>query len=235
MNTSNKISILIISILTLIILSLSYCNHRTSQELKFAEKSFSEDLHKVSTFVNKQGEIIKYQDQKITSKEQAVRLGLLDIAELKANNLKSIQSQVKLKERIAILNKEILFNNPVTILDTVEIDGSIDTSLYLRTPIEFNTHDSIWYFLSGTVTAKSIIIDSLTMFSMPSITYAIKRADGLGRFFKKPYPIVYYKNENPYALDLQMENIVIKDKPRWYERKSFLIGLGFLAGAFIVR
>ena len=53
--------------------------------------------------------------------------------------------------------------------------------------------------------------------------------------FKKPSPIVKIKNENPYSRVVNMQNVVIDNPTKWYEKKGFLIGVGLLGGIVIMK
>jgi hypothetical protein len=48
--------------------------------------------------------------------------------------------------------------------------------------------------------------------------------------FKNPVPIVLLENENPYVLTTGLQNIVIENKLKWYEKKSFWFGSGVSVG-----
>ena len=54
-------------------------------------------------------------------------------------------------------------------------------------------------------------------------------------WFKKPSPIVKISNENPYSRVVNMQNVVIDNPTKWYEKKGFLIGVGFLGGIVIMK
>ena len=49
-------------------------------------------------------------------------------------------------------------------------------------------------------------------------------------FLKKPKPIVLAKNSNPYFQTYSMQNVVIKNDLKWYDKKSTWLGIGIVGG-----
>ena len=165
------------------------------------------DLQKTEfiTMVDKQGLLISEQEQIILSQKDAIEMNLLEI-----ENLKKVNSQVSVVTQ--------------TIVDSVFIPFQSDT---LK---NFGLYDK-WYGLSGIVENRGVKLDSIYFNNDMRITIGYKK----NGWFKKPSPIVKIKNENPYSRVVNMQNVVIDNPTKWYEKKGFLIGVGFLGGIVIMK
>ena len=157
------------------------------------------------TMVDKQGLLISEQEQIILSQKDAIEMNLLEI-----ENLKKVNSQVSVVTQ--------------TIVDSVFIPFQSDT---LK---NFGLYDK-WYGLSGIVENRRVKLDSIYFNNDMRITIGYKK----NGWFKKPSPIVKIKNENPYSRVVNMQNVVIDNPTKWYEKKGFLIGVGFLGGIVIMK
>ena len=51
--------------------------------------------------------------------------------------------------------------------------------------------------------------------------------------FKAPSPTVVLKNENPYVSVNSMNNVIIKNNTRFYDKKGFWYGVGVGTGILI--
>tara|TARA_R110000824_G_scaffold40986_8_gene122439 strand:+ start:3034 stop:3705 length:672 start_codon:yes stop_codon:yes gene_type:complete len=166
---------------------------------------------------NKRGEKIAEQQQIIMTQKDALDLGLLEI-----ENLKKIKSQVKVVTR--------------TVVDSVFIPfGEVDTSNsggitfdVISVPKEFSLLDE-WYSLSGTVKKNGLFLDTLSFNNKTAITIGMESRG----VFKSPRPVVVVKHENPYTYTTKMSNVVIKNKLRFYDKKSFWLGTGVVIGIII--
>ena len=157
------------------------------------------------TMVDRQGLLISEQEQIILSQKDAIEMNLLEI-----ENLKKVNSQVSVVTQ--------------TIVDSVFIPFQSDT---LK---NFGLYDK-WYGLSGIVENRGVKLDSIYFNNDMRITIGYKK----NGWFKKPSPIVKIKNENPYSRVVNMQNVVIDNPTKWYEKKGFLIGVGFLGGIVIMK
>lgn len=157
------------------------------------------------TMVDKQGLLISEQEQIILSQKDAIEMNLLEI-----ENLKKVNSQVSVVTQ--------------TIVDSVFIPFQSDT---LK---NFGLYDK-WYGLSGIVENRGVKLDSIYFNNDMRITIGYKK----NGWFKKPSPIVKIKNENPYSRVVNMQNVVIDNPTKWYEKKGFLIGVGLLGGIVIMK
>lgn len=157
------------------------------------------------TMVDRQGLLISEQEQIILSQKDAIEMNLLEI-----ENLKKVNSQVSVVTQ--------------TIVDSVFIPFQSDT---LK---NFGLYDK-WYGLSGIVENRGVKLDSIYFNNDMRITIGYKK----NGWFKKPSPIVKIKNENPYSRVVNMQNVVIDNPTKWYEKKGFLIGVGLLGGIVIMK
>ena len=155
--------------------------------------------------INEQGFVISEQEQVIFSQKDAIDLQLLEI-----DRLKKVNSQVNVVTQTLIDSVFIPFNN-----DSVK---------------NFTLTDK-WYGLGGLVKSEGVMLDSIYFNNELSITIGYKK-EGL---FKKPSPIVEIKNKNPHSRTISMQNIVIENPTKWYEKKTFLIGVGLLVGIIIAK
>ena len=176
-------------------------------KLELTNQSFKEVLTKDSIKISKQ-------EQLILTQKDAIELGLLEL-----DKLKKIKSQVKIESQVRIDSVFLPFTDSIYI--TVK-----DTSFLSRKFSISKKH----YSINGSTLNKGIQIDSLFIFNDVKITLGNER---LG-IFKKNIPIVKVENSNPYIKTINMNNIVIKDEKKIYQRNSFWAGIGFIVG-FIIK
>ena len=177
-------------------------------KLKDGEQLFIEKL-------SKNGEKLAEQDQIILSQKDAIAHNLLEIS-----NLKKIKSQVKIKTVTRIDSVYI------PVLDTVE-RVMYDTSgfAFLKLPTKFVLENE-WYSIYSTINKNGMLLDSLSLFNRQVITIGMK-SNGV---FKAPSPTVVLKNENPYVSVNSMNNVIIKNNTRFYDKKGFWYGFGVASG-----
>ena len=180
-------------------------------KLKDGEQLFIEKL-------NEKGEKIAEQDQIILTQKDAIAHNLLEI-----NNLKKIKSQVKIK---TITKIDSVY---IPVIDTVERIVYDTTGLaLLKLPTKFGL-ESEWYSIFSTINKNGMLLDSLSMYNRQVITIGMK-SNGI---FKSPTPSVVVKNENPYVNVNSLNNVVIKNDTRFYDKKGFWFGVGVGTGVLI--
>jgi len=181
-----------------------------NQVIKFkdGEQVFIEKL-------NDNGEKLAQQDQVILSQKDAISHNLLEI-----ETLKKIKSQVKIQ---TVTRIDSVY---VPVLDTIE-RVIYDTSgfAFLKLPTKFGL-DNEWYSIYSTINTNGMLLDSLSLFNRQIITIGMK-SNG---FLKSPSPVVIVKNENPYVSVNSMNNVIIKDNTRFYDKKGFWYGFGVASG-----
>tara|TARA_R100000900_G_scaffold42221_2_gene34519 strand:+ start:7521 stop:8195 length:675 start_codon:yes stop_codon:yes gene_type:complete len=213
----NKVLILCITLLFILITQLLSTNAKLN-EYKEQVVKFKDGEQFFIQKINDNGEKIAQQDQIILSQKDAIANNLLVI-----EDLKKIKSQVTIK---TITQIDSIF---VPIIDTVErivFDGQ--GIAFLKLPTKFGIQEE-WYSLYSTINDKGMWIDSLSLYNRQVITLGLK-SNG---FFKSPTPTVMVKNENPYVNVKSLNNVVIKNDTRFYDKKGFWYGLGVGTGILI--
>jgi hypothetical protein len=181
------------------------------QKLQFANQEFEEIIIDDEKKLAEQAQII-------LSQKDALDMGLLEI-----DRLKKVKSQVKVITETQIDSLIIEHHDTVSIESTPEGD-------FLKLPQSYCIDDD-WMMLKSKIDLKGFLIDTLQIHNKYNITIATKSAG----FFKKPIPIVQLVNENPYTKTTDMQNVVIKDDKRFYDRKGFWFGTGAILSLILLR
>lgn len=170
------------------------------------------------------------QTQTIMSQKEAIKLGLLDIQK----QMKEIQSQVKQKSQVVIVEKPVPFIP----------DGWADTSGLVRNekgevigrdsiavPTRFKLSEK-WFNIDGYVQKTGLKIDSLVIPNKTTMTIGYNKSGflNLGR-----QAVVTAKNDNPYIQVSGMDNIVVKKKKKFWQSPAFVFGLGVVGGWYITK
>ena len=180
--------------------------------------------------------VINVQNQNIFTYQQAIAHGLIERDALRDMNLKAIQAQVKAQETIKNLETIIASYEPGTIIITDTIVMQLEFAC-LRLPASWQYRDE-WLFLRGTNTINGVEFSpgGIIIQNSPQFTLAWRHRhdSGLRNFFSRPEPVVIYENPNPYATITRMENVIIQDPPKWYERRITWFVAGVLIGSGVV-
>lgn len=202
---------------------------------------------KFITTLNEKGEKINEQEQLILSQKDAIAHNVLQI-----ENLKKVQSQVIVRTNTIIDSVFIPFDNNwhdenfwddddlVQVNDStflVQVNDSTFINLdtlrqqynlsrdVIYVPKTFSLIDE-HYSIFGNVNKSGVLLDSLRFKNDLTLTIGMKSQG----FLKKPLPIVLAKNSNPYFQTYSMQNVVIKNKLKFYDKKSFWFGFGLVSG-----
>lgn len=203
-----NISIVLGLILLLVVFGMYSANEKVD-EFKNLVKSLKEE-------VIRDGKTISQQHQNILKMKDAIELGLVE----KEKYMKSIKSQQKFKTITKIDSIKI----PYEVQKIVYVDSNtLDTSIYVKTPINVNYKDS-WNFFGGRVLHDGFALDSMGSINKYRVTIGKKKQG----FLKKAKPIVEVKNENPNTKINEISNVQIEDKKPFYQRWWFAFGLGGL-------
>lgn len=167
--------------------------------------------------IDENGIRIVEQEQIILSQEDAINNNLLEI-----DRLKKIKSQVVINTITQIDSVFVPF-----LVDSLSND-TISTNNYIIIPKRFALSKE-WYNISGKIQKTGLLIDTLSFNNELSLTIGNK-SQGL---FKKPKPIVLVEYSNPYVKTQSMQNIIIKNELKFYDKKSFWYGLGVGTGILI--
>jgi hypothetical protein len=157
------------------------------------------------------------QQQIILSQNDAIDNGILTM-----NKFKSVQSQVRVETRTQIDSVFIPFETIKS--DTQVVYQCVDRKFKLITDE---------YGIFGLTKQEGVLLDSLYFDGGLAITIGTKSAG----FLKKAEPIVEVKYTNPYIKTKSMQNVIINNELKWYDKKRnwFGIGIGFgLVGTYLI-
>ena len=96
---------------------------------------------------------------------------------------------------------------------------------FIKVPQMFSLQNE-WYSLGGNINKSGLLLDSLSFNNELKITLG-NRSEGI---LKPTTPLVLVEYSNPYVSTTGLQNIVIQNDLKWYDKKGFLIGIGFLGG-----
>ncbi len=231
LNLSERPVWIIALVVTLLILSFSIrsCNQNKNNAI-IANLKLNRDSISFTTKIDKLGNDYIVQEQTIATQDKAIRAGLISEAELKAKNIKDVNSIVRLNLQISVLKDTILkykndTNSVITIIDTV----SHDTTDYLKLPNSVSTADKYIKF-KGSILKTGFRIDLLELENNETIIIGNTRSWFLG----KKTPVVTIENDNPYFKAVKMSNVIIKNETPWYQKNLtwFIIGGGLATFIF---
>jgi len=178
--------------------------------LNLKEQIFNEQIGKDKLRIAEQAQII-------LSQNDAIDNGILVM-----NDFKKIQNQVRVETRTQIDSVFIPF-------EKIKIDSQL---VYECTDRKFKLVTNE-YGIFGLTKQDGILLDSLYFDGGLTITIGTKSAG----FLKKAEPIVEVKYTNPYIRTKAMQNVIIQEDLKWYDRKRnwFGIGVGIgLVGTYLI-
>ncbi len=173
----------------------------------------------------KDSSTIAYQEQTLLTMAEANKLGLLEMDK----KMKSLQSQVKQKSEVQIVEKPVPFI-PDGFADTTGLvrgeNGEVIRRDSIAIPTRFKLSEK-WFNIDGLVRKEGLLIDSLTIPNKTVVNVGYKKAGflNLGK-----QAVVSVKNENPYVNVTGLDNVVIRNKKKIYQSPLFAIGVGILVG-----
>lgn len=221
---------LIIALSILSFISIQSCNHNKENAI-IANLKLNKDSATFTEKLDKLGNAYIQQEQTIATQEEAIKAGLISQEELKAKNIKDVNSIVRLTQKINILNDSILkykndSNNIITVIDTT----THDTTNYLKLPNSVSSVDK-WLSFHGSILKEGFRIDSLQLINDQTIIIGNSKKWFLG----KNIPVVDVQNSNPYFKVNKMSNVVIEYKTPWYQKNVTWFIVGAVATYFIVK
>ena len=175
-------------------------------KLEFKEQKYLETI-------SENGNKIAEQEQIILTQTQALDNNLLEI-----ERLKKVSAQVVVNTITQIDSVFVPFYVDTTITDSVDYD-------FIKVPQMFSLQNE-WYSLGGNINKSGLLLDSLSFNNELKITLG-NRSEGI---LKPTTPLVLVEYSNPYVSTTGLQNIVIQNDLKWYDKKGFLIGIGFLGG-----
>jgi hypothetical protein len=187
-------------------------------QYQFREKEFQVER-------NKDSSTIAYQEQTLLTMAEANKLGLLEMDK----KMKSLQSQVKQKSEVQIVEKPVPFI-PDGFADTTGMvrdeAGNVIRRDSIAVPTRFKLSEK-WFNIDGLVKKDGLLIDTLTIPNKTVVNVGYKKAGflNLGK-----QAVVSVKNENPYVNVTGLDNVVIRNKKKFWQSPLFGIGVGILVG-----
>jgi hypothetical protein len=211
MNKKNLFMRLSVVVLTIIVILLVWdgCNQKARlsaykkqiSKLTLSNQSFSERI-------DKSGKKIIEQDQLILSQKDAIRNNLLVL-----NGMKKVQSQVRIQ---SIFKVDSIF---VPYTDTFIIEKTNYNSFGFAL-----NNDK--YSIVGKTQEGGILLDSISFNNNLNVTIGNKSQG----FFRASKPIVEIQYENPFVNTKSVQNIVVKNDIKWWDRKGTWLTLGLVGG-----
>ena len=167
--------------------------------------------------VDENGRRIAEQEQIILTQEEALSNDVLML-----NDFRKVQSQVQLTTRTKIDSVYIPYE--VVKTDTQVVYQCVDRKFQLITKD---------YSIFGNTLKDGVLLDSIYFDSKSTITIGYKSSG----FLKKAQPIVEVRYDNPYMRTTAMQNVVIQEELKWYDKKKnwFGIGIGLgMVGTYLI-
>jgi hypothetical protein len=174
---------------------------------------------------NKDSSTIAYQEQTLLTMAEANKLGLIEMD----RKMKSLQSQVRQQSQVQIVEKPVPFI-PDGFADTTGMvrdeAGNVIRRDSIAVPTRFKLSEK-WFNIDGLVKKDGLLIDTLTIPNKTVVNVGYKKAGflNLGK-----QAVVSVKNENPYVNVTGLDNVVIRNKKKFWQSPLFGIGVGILVG-----
>lgn len=227
--TTNKILGIAVILLLIFTTIMYFSKENYKHKAIVAELKLQDTAHYFQTKVDAFGKAYGEQVQVNATQKEALESGLLREEELKAKNIKTVQSLVKAQEIASFWKDSVIYyrHNP-TIITLVD-SATGDTINYMKVPQPFDKSDQ-WFSIAGDITKEGIILDSIKIISEPTITIGFVKE----HWYKKGEWSVIYENNNPYFKLSKLSNVVIKEKKHFYQKNGFWFGSGVVVGAGVI-
>ena len=214
-----KTLLIVLLLLFSILLVCGWANTRT-ELLAFKSQISKFDLkeQKYLETIDDNGNRIAEQEQIILSQDDAINNNLLEI-----KRLKEVNAQVVVNTITQIDSVFVPFY-----VDTTSIalnDSIVDLDNFIQVPQIFSLERE-WFSFGGKITKTGLLMDSLSFRNELTLTLGNK-SNGI---LKAPTPLVLVEYSNPYVHTTGLQNIVIKNELKWYDKRGIMLGIGFLGG-----
>ena len=211
MNRNNFLMRLSVVVLTIIVVLLVWSGCNQKARLSAYKKQMSKLTFTNQVFVekkDKEGNKIIEQEQLILSQKDAIRNNLLII-----EKMKKIKSQVRIQ---SVMQIDSVF---VPYTDTF----LVEKTNYREFGFGLNAEH---YTIAGRTKEKGVLIDSVTFRNDLSVTIG-NQSRG---FFRSSQPIVKIENSNPFINTKSVQNVVIKNDIKWWDKKGTWLTMGLVGG-----
>lgn len=213
MNKNKKVFIMRMSVVVLIMLVILLVWNGCNQKARLS--AYKKEMNKLTwwnqSFIEqktKDNKVIVEQSQIILSQKDAIKNHLLEL-----DGLKKIKSQVKIKSVFQVDSVFVPYTDTFYIEQT-KYHGFI-----------FALNDKS-YSIFGKTKENGILIDSLSFKNDLNITIGNKSRG----FFRASEPIVKVEYQNPYISTKSIQNVVVKNDVKWWDRKGTWLGIGIISG-----
>ena len=203
-----KLSVVVLMIIV-VLLVWDGCNQKARLsaykkqmgKLEFSNQKFTETI-------SNDGKKIVQQEQLILSQKDAIRNNLLAL-----DGMKRVQSQVRIK---SVMQIDSVF---VPYTDTF----LVEKTNYREFGFGLNAEH---YNIAGRTKEKGVLIDSITFRNDLRVTIG-NQSRG---FFRSSQPIVKIENSNPFINTKSVQNIVVKNDIKWWDKKGTWLTMGLVGG-----
>lgn len=228
----NKVFYVAFGFLILVLISLLWDSCNKDKERKELMNQLSEYQIKEKVFRSerqKDSSLIVTQNQTIMSKDEAIKLGLLEVDK----RIKEVESQLQAKINVVVTEKDVPFipNGYADTTGWVRDDkGQVIRTDSISVPQDFALNEK-WFQISGTVKKSGLLLDSIKLPSKFTVTQGKEKSGflNLGRT-----SVVQVKIDNPYIDVSSLSNIKVKKKKSVFNSPFFYLGVG-VAGGFLLK
>lgn len=217
-------------VVLMIALALMVCGYSQSEaqlsQFKSQISKFELSEQKFLEIIDEKGKRVVEQEQVILSQSDAIDYNLLEI-----DRLKKVSAQVIVNTITQIDSIFIPFVEDIVLEADTNGNDTLVGESFISVPQRFSLSDE-WYSLSGVVKSNGLLMDSISFNTEVKITIGDKSV-GL---FRKPQPVILLEYDNPYVSTTGLQNIVIKNELKWYDKKTtwFSVGVGVGLGTAIL-
>jgi len=185
-------------------------NIETKDSYKITVDSLTEYVTQVNNSITRSRDVIK---QLEGEKER-----------LEALRLKDASIIATLETNVEVLDKKLSSFEPFVIVEN-ECD-SLDMSSYLQLPVRLSYEDQ-WAYNNILITGKDSLLTNFGIYPSTVKMYLGTQRESI---FKSKSSVTAITTANPYLSIAPNQVIVVDEKPRWYERNLFWLGVGMVGG-----
>jgi hypothetical protein len=214
MTISKKNIILICSVIGLILIAFVFgkCSTKKERSQQIANLAASRDSITQSLItINGLKNSVSTRDAIIVTKNEAIKVGLLEQERLKKLHLKEIVTNTELQGRIKIL-KDSLSLPPGTKIITVKDTDGIYMD-YMRIPFTILNEKTKWLTLSAGVRMDKTAWYNLEVPLSGEMTIGYQKTG-----FLKTKPVGIFTSENPNLIINQMDITIIQEDKKWFDK-----------------
>jgi len=222
MKINFNISLWAVIILIGIVLALIYSRRSVVQSREATISALDSITSTFDVYRLRNDTRVSEQNAVILEYQDAINIGLVEIDRLNELNIKKVNINIRLKERIRILEAEAQYDKPPVIVYRDTPPGDT-TEKYIQVPFGFRFSDE-WAYLHAVVDDVPVF-DTIVFWSYPEITVGWQKQG----FLKKKERKVIYTNANPYVYVVSMENVVIEETKKWWQTDVAKVTGGIVA------